>query len=126
MEYDEARGVFEERRKHNGGDRYLRKEASDWKKAAIRLTQQARNEAGLDPGEWAGCPLRAEIVYHVPSSMYYRRDLDGFLKLSIDAVMAGMGLDDRRIIDLHTQKVRGDSELVEFTLSVIPEFDAIT
>lgn len=64
-------------------------------------------------------PLVISIKFFFASSL--RRDLDGGLKITQDAVCEGLGINDNRIVETHLYKhVDKASPRIELSLSTIP------
>ena len=88
-----------------GNRRVLSKEAARFKRAAKRLLLGAPGAAALDDAEherlrqgYLG--LYLDFYFETP----LKRDLDGGLKITQDAICEALGLDDRRVVDIHLVK----------------------
>lgn len=62
-------------------------------------------------------PLMLTIRFHFASAI--RRDVDGGLKITQDAVCAALGVNDNRIAEIHLYK-RQDREFPRIELSLTP------
>lgn len=64
-------------------------------------------------------PLALSIRFFFASAL--RRDLDGGLKIAQDAICAGLGLNDNRIVETHLYKhVDKTAPRIEVSLSLLP------
>ena len=88
-----------------GNRRVLSKEAARFKRAAKRLLLGAPGAAALGDEEherlrrgYLG--LYLDFYFETP----LKRDLDGGLKITQDAICEALGLDDRRVVDIHLVK----------------------
>lgn len=88
-----------------GNRRVLSKEAVRFKRATKRLFLGKAGLAALDDEErerlrqgYLG--LYLDFYFETP----LKRDLDGGLKITQDAVCEALGLDDRRVVDIHLIK----------------------
>lgn len=83
------------------GRRVLSQEARRWKQAAGlilgRLHVPAAFQATLHDGYLA---LFIDFYFETP----LRRDLDGGLKIAQDTICQALGVDDRRVVDIHLVK----------------------
>lgn len=108
-----------------GNRRVLSKEASRFKRdvkklllgaasdAARNETEQARLKAG-----WLG--LYLDFYFATP----LKRDLDGGLKITQDALCEALGLDDRRVVDIHlVKRIDPLRPRVEVELEAIAEWE---
>jgi crossover junction endodeoxyribonuclease RusA len=88
-----------------GRRRVLSKPALAFKKDAARTIERAR-QAGEVPADVEKVLAKALIGVYL--TFYFetpmRRDLDGGLKIALDAVCGEFGLDDRAVVDLHLTK----------------------
>ncbi len=70
-------------------------------------------------------PLVISIRFFFASSL--RRDLDGGLKITQDAVCEGLGINDNRIVETHLYKhVDKANPRIELLLSTLPPVDPLT
>ncbi|NGZ98435.1 MAG: RusA family crossover junction endodeoxyribonuclease [Nitrospira sp. WS110] len=70
-------------------------------------------------------PLVISIKFFFASSL--RRDLDGGLKITQDAVCEGLGINDNRIVETHLYKhVDKASPRIELSLSTLPPSPTLT
>lgn len=94
--------------------RRLTDEAQAWRDHAALRIANAAQLAGWTVGPRTDLAVR--IVFQTPT--LYRADIDGWLKLPLDALKAAIGTDDRYIIDLHPTKRRGP-EAVRLTVQAV-------
>jgi crossover junction endodeoxyribonuclease RusA len=83
------------------GRRVLSRAARGWKQQA----QAAMSRVELPPAFAATLPngyLAVFIDFYFETPM--RRDLDGGLKIALDTICAALGIDDRRVVDIHLVK----------------------
>lgn len=88
-----------------GNRRVLTKEAARFKRIAKRLLLGAAGRSALSDDEHER--LRAGYLglyldYYFETPL--KRDLDGGLKITQDALCEALGLDDRRVVDIHLVK----------------------
>ncbi len=88
-----------------GNRRVLSKEAARFKRATKRLLLSAQGLAALDGAEYERLKegylgLYLDFYFETP----LKRDLDGGLKITQDALCEALGLDDRRVVDIHLVK----------------------
>ena len=91
----------------------LSDQAALWKTRAIPFIKPCRW-----PQEWL---LKLTLIYESDRWLYKngklrRIDLDGFLKLTIDAMFSKWGMDDSRLIEINSSKSYGAREQVRVTL----------
>ena len=104
-----------------GRRRVLSKEAQSFKRDVKKLIDAARLKGTIAPADEAllresllGCYL----TFHFTSP--FRRDLDGGLKIALDAVCTALGVDDRMVVDLQlTKQIDPLSPRLELELEVI-------
>lgn len=113
----------------SGTRRVLSKEAKAYKKTVAQLIQRLRvDDIISDPfiealkQGWVG--LFMDMYFETP----LKRDLDGGLKITQDAILSALGVNDNRVVDIHLVK-RMDPlrPRVEVELAAIPtwEFDQL-
>ncbi|MBA3274873.1 MAG: RusA family crossover junction endodeoxyribonuclease [Chloroflexia bacterium] len=88
-----------------GNRRVLSKSARAFRKDVAVLVERLRTKGQLDPAvekALQGSLLGIYCTFYFTSPM--RRDLDGGLKITLDALGDTLGFDDRRIVDLHLVK----------------------
>ncbi len=88
-----------------GNRRVLSKEAARFKRATKRLLLGREGLAALSDEEHARLRegylgLYLDFYFETP----LKRDLDGGLKITQDALCEALGLDDRRVVDIHLVK----------------------
>lgn len=88
-----------------GRRRVLSKEAKAFRHD-VRAVLRARLAAPSFDERWLaalrGTPFACDLVFFFETP--FRRDLDGGLKIALDAVCEGLGLDDRYIVSLTLHK----------------------
>ena len=88
-----------------GNRRVLSKEAQAFKRSVKKLIERARMDGAI-PGETEAALQKSLLGVYLTYFFEtpFKRDLDGGLKISLDAVCGAMGIDDRSIVDLHLTK----------------------
>ena len=88
-----------------GNRRVLSKSAKAFHRETAAIVRSRRSAGAIDDG-WLeslrGQPLACDLVYYFETP--FRRDLDGGLKITLDAVCDLLGLDDRYIVSLTLEK----------------------
>ncbi|MEX1159080.1 MAG: RusA family crossover junction endodeoxyribonuclease [Thermomicrobiales bacterium] len=88
-----------------GKRRVLSKQAKAFHRDAGVVVGDKRSQGAIDDG-WLKRlheqPLACDLVFYFETP--FRRDLDGGLKIMLDAVCALLGLDDRYIVSLTLEK----------------------
>jgi crossover junction endodeoxyribonuclease RusA len=83
------------------GRRVLSRDARGWKRQA----QAAMSRVELPP-DFAATLQNGYLAIFI--DFYFetplRRDLDGGLKIALDTICAALGIDDRRVVDIHLVK----------------------
>jgi len=108
-----------------GNRRVLSKEASRFKRDVKKLLLGAAGDAARDETEgarlkagWLG--LYLDFYFATP----LKRDLDGGLKITQDALCEALGLDDRRVVDIHlVKRIDPLRPRVEVELEAIAEWE---
>ncbi|MDQ3653953.1 MAG: RusA family crossover junction endodeoxyribonuclease [Chloroflexota bacterium] len=88
-----------------GNRRVLSKPARAFRKDVAVLVERLRTKGQLDPATEKALQsslLGIYCTFYFTSPM--RRDLDGGLKITLDALGDTLGFDDRRVVDLHLTK----------------------
>ena len=88
-----------------GRRRVLSAPAKAFHKDVKKMIAAARKSGALSPsmeGELQGALLGVYLTFYFETP--FRRDLDGGLKISLDAVCTALGIDDRVVVDLHLSK----------------------
>jgi crossover junction endodeoxyribonuclease RusA len=88
-----------------GNRRVLSKPARAFRKDVSVLIERLRTKGQLDPAHEKALQsslLGIYLTFYFTSPM--RRDLDGGLKITLDALGDTLGFDDRRVVDLHLTK----------------------
>jgi crossover junction endodeoxyribonuclease RusA len=106
------------------GRRKLSKESQAWKKTARQELEVLRFDGRLSEQFVAAAQqgflsLFLDFYFETP----FRRDLDGGLKILQDTVCEALGVDDRRVVDIHLVK-RMDPRRprVEIQVEALPEW----
>lgn len=108
-----------------GNRRVLSKEAARFKRAVKGAFLGAIGEAALGPGEREALQagflgLYLDFYFATP----LKRDLDGGLKITQDALCEALGLDDRRVVDIHlVKRIDPLNPRVEVELEAIAEWE---
>lgn len=87
------------------GRRVLSRSSRTYKRTVKRKIQQMRRhgripEPFVAQAKSGFLALFIDFYFETP----LRRDLDGGLKIAQDAICAGLGTDDRRVVDIHLVK----------------------
>ena len=87
------------------GRRVLSQEAARFKRVAIKQVRQAVASGAIPAAEMARLTqgylaLFIDFYFETP----LRRDLDGGLKITQDALCEALGLNDNRVVDIHLVK----------------------
>lgn len=107
-----------------GKIRVLSKEHKSFKQQVERRLQRLRVDEvitgsfieALKAG-WIG--LFLDFYFETP----LRRDLDGGLKITQDAILAALGINDNRVVDVHlVKRIAPANPRVEVELEAIPEW----
>jgi crossover junction endodeoxyribonuclease RusA len=107
-----------------GKIRVLSKEHEAFKKQVDRRIHRLRVDEvitdtfvqALKAG-WIG--LFLDFYFETP----LRRDLDGGLKITQDAVLSSLGINDNRVVDIHlVKRIAPNNPRVEIELEAIPEW----
>jgi crossover junction endodeoxyribonuclease RusA len=88
-----------------GRRRVLSKEAKAFKRDVSKQVERLRSNGHLSPhveSVLGTCLLGAYLTFYFETPR--RRDLDGGLKIALDALATALGFDDRDIVDLHLTK----------------------
>jgi crossover junction endodeoxyribonuclease RusA len=88
-----------------GRRRVLSKDAKAFRRDVTKLIDRLRRDGILSPSDEE---VLKESFLGIYLTFYFetpnRRDLDGGLKIALDAVCDALGLDDRAVVDLHLTK----------------------
>ena len=82
------------------GRRVLSAEARQWKKRALRLLADVFEPEFQEIARTGYLALFIDFYFESP----LRRDLDGGLKIAQDVICEALGVDDRRVVDIHLVK----------------------
>ncbi|MGN6483191.1 MAG: RusA family crossover junction endodeoxyribonuclease [Thermomicrobiales bacterium] len=88
-----------------GKRRVLSKPAQAFKRDVTKLLAGMRERGQLDPvveQAFGASLIGAYFTFYFETPM--RRDLDGGLKIALDALGKGLGFDDRSVVDMHLTK----------------------
>jgi len=88
-----------------GKRRVLSKPAQAFKRDVTKLLSGMRERGELDPAveqAFGASLIGAYFTFYFETPM--RRDLDGGLKIALDALAKGIGFDDRSVVDMHLTK----------------------
>jgi crossover junction endodeoxyribonuclease RusA len=108
-----------------GNRRVLSKEAARFKRAVKQTLLGAAGDAALDDAERERLQtgflgLYLDFYFATP----LKRDLDGGLKITQDALCEALGLDDRRVVDIHlVKRIDPLRPRVEVELEAIAEWE---
>jgi crossover junction endodeoxyribonuclease RusA len=107
-----------------GRRRVLSKEHGEFKKA-VRLKLRQLRMAGALSDQFVQA-LRAGFV-GVFLDFYFetplKRDLDGGLKIALDAILAPLGVNDNRVVDIHlVKRISPLRPRLEVELEAIPDW----
>lgn len=107
-----------------GNRRVLSKPAQAFKKDVARLIERSRASGAISAGtehQLQGALFGAYLTFYFETP--HRRDLDGGLKIALDAVCDALGLDDRMVVDLHlTKQIDPLHPRLEMELEVIEDW----
>ncbi len=107
-----------------GRRRVLSKTAQVFKRDATKAIKRARRDGVVTPGAEAALRdalLGVYLTFYFETPM--RRDLDGGLKIALDALCSALGLDDRAVVDLHlTKRIDPLHPRVEIELETISDW----
>lgn len=107
-----------------GNRRVLSKQAQAFKRDVAKQIARLRAAGDLPPEVEAGFKAAFLGVY---LTFYFetpnRRDLDGGLKIALDALCAALDLDDRAVVDLHlTKQIDPLHPHLDLDLEAIPDW----
>ena len=107
-----------------GDRRVLSKEAQAFKRNVKKLIERARMDFAISAEAEAALKqslLGVYLVFYFETP--FKRDLDGGLKIALDAACGALGLDDRTIVDLHlTKQIDPLHPRLEFEIEAIEEW----
>ncbi len=86
------------------GRMYLSKEAKGWKEQAVLILRCKHNE---NPHLWKEKYLATSLTFFDKSILTY--DLDGPIRITLNALSAALDFDDRYIMELCAKKRKGPS-----------------
>lgn len=88
-----------------GRRRVLSKPAQAFNRDVAKRVEHARRDGSVTPAieaAFGDALLGVYLTFYFETPM--RRDLDGGLKIALDALCRALGLDDRAVVDLHLTK----------------------
>lgn len=106
------------------GRRVLSKTSRHYKRSVVRLVKNLRRQGAIPEAFVAQArtgylALFIDFYFETP----LRRDLDGGLKIAQDAICAGLGMDDRRIVDIHlVKRTDRDNPRIEVEMEALPDW----
>lgn len=107
-----------------GRRRVLSKPAQAFKRDVRKLIEVARLKGTISAADETiirESLLGIYLTFHFETP--FRRDLDGGLKIALDAVCTALGVDDRMVVDLHlTKQIDPLGPRLELELEVIEEW----
>jgi len=110
-----------------GHRRVLSKPAQVFNRDVAKIVERARRDGLVTPAletALGDALLGVYLTFYFETPM--RRDLDGGLKIALDALGRALGVDDRAVVDLHlTKRIDPLHPRLELELETIPvwEFD---
>ena len=99
-----------------GRGRALTSDARKWKENIGKIVKLRAEE---DYKKYATADLYLEIMWFWPNT-YYKRDIDGPIKLVMDAVCKALGYNDSRVVELHVTKLKDGDERFAILLTTVP------
>jgi crossover junction endodeoxyribonuclease RusA len=108
-----------------GRRRVLSKDAKAFRRSVAgivrdRLTTGAISERWLD--ELRGNPFACDLIFYFETP--YKRDLDGGLKIALDAVCDALQLDDRHIVSITlTKQIDPLNPHLQIELGPVPDWE---
>ena len=108
-----------------GRRRVLAKPAQAFNRDVAKAVDLARRDGAVTPA--AEAALRVSLL-GVYLTFYFetplRRDLDGGLKIALDALGRALGVDDRAVVDLHlTKRIDPLRPRLEVEVETIPDWE---
>jgi crossover junction endodeoxyribonuclease RusA len=108
-----------------GRRRVLSASAKSFNRDVLKVISGLRSSGELRPAAehaLAGSLIGVYLVYYFESP--HRRDLDGGLKITLDALGRSLGFDDRAVVDLHlSKKIDPLRPRVEVEIETIPDWE---
>jgi crossover junction endodeoxyribonuclease RusA len=107
-----------------GKRRVLSKEHASFKRSVRRKMHRLRvdqvvPDAFVEAMQKGWIGLFLDFYFETP----LRRDLDGGLKITQDAILEGLGINDNRVVDIHlVKRIDPANPRVEVELEAIPEW----
>ena len=108
-----------------GRRRVLSKTAQAFKRNVAKVVERARRDGVILPATETAFHetlFGAYLTFYFETPM--RRDLDGGLKIALDALCDALGLDDRAVVDLHlTKRIDPLRPRLEIELETIADWE---
>jgi len=108
-----------------GKRRVLSAEAKAFNRDVAKIIGNLRSRGQLSPtaeAALADAAIGVYLVYYFETP--HKRDLDGGLKITLDALSRNLGFDDRAVVDIHlSKKIDPLSPRVEVELETIPDWE---
>jgi len=107
-----------------GQRRVLSQESRRYKRAVERIIERLRTTGRIGDGFVAAARqgyvgLFLDFYFETP----LRRDLDGGLKIAQDAICQALGVDDRRVVDIHlVKRIAPLNPRLEVELEAFPDW----
>lgn len=108
-----------------GRRRVLSKDAKGFRRSVAGIVRDAFDRGRIDPSWPAQLkeqPLACDLTFYFETP--YKRDLDGGLKIALDALFEALGLDDRYVVSLTLEKkIDPLQPRLELELGPLPEWE---
>ena len=108
-----------------GRRRVLSKAAQSFQRDVLKAFARSRRDSAVVPATeeaLSGAFLGVYLTFYFETPL--RRDLDGGLKIALDALGRALGFDDRAVVDLHlTKRIDPLRPRLEVELEAIPDWE---
>jgi crossover junction endodeoxyribonuclease RusA len=108
-----------------GRRRVLSKDARGFRRSVAGIVRDAFDGGRIDPrwpAQFKEQPLACDLTFYFETP--YKRDLDGGLKITLDALLEALELDDRYIVSLTLEKkIDPLRPRLELELGALPEWE---
>lgn len=108
-----------------GKRRVLSAEAKSFNRDVAKIISNLRSHGHLDPATesiLADAAIGVYLVFYFETP--HKRDLDGGLKITLDALGRNLGFDDRAVVDIHlSKKIDPLAPRVEVDLETIHDWE---
>lgn len=108
-----------------GRRRVLSKDAKGFRRSVAGIVRDAFDGGRIDPtwpAQLQEQPLACDLSFYFETP--YKRDLDGGLKIALDALFEALGLDDRYVVSLTLEKkIDPLRPRLELELGSLPEWE---